>query len=463
MFRWRSIRTRLTLLFFAITLAAVGFVYVYLTPQLESSLLSEKLRSLESSANTYSGRLNNPFDLSERQLNSSVRAASERTSTRVTLLSVRSADPPDTYVISDSNQETDISDVDFSTIADQAVAERKVASGTARSDDGAIGQAAKPLFNGKRVRRVVVFSAPLAEVADNVALIRRQILVAGGLGLLLALIASTVVARWISRRVQALEEGARRVSRGDFSTRFPEYDDELGSLSQALDDMQGQLAQLDSARKRFIATASHELRTPLFSLGGFLELLEDEDLDDDTRRAFIRQVRQQTLRLQKLATDLLDLSRLEAGSLELRTEPTDVGSLARAVVAEFAPAIAAHDSHIELRMARSPIEADCDPERVAQVLRILVNTAWTHTPPGTGLVVSAGRQNGTLRLAVRDDGPGIDHASLERVFEPFYTSDDAQGSGLGLTIARELAERMTGHLDVHTTSAGTTFALRLPV
>ena len=463
MFRWRSIRTRLTLLFFAITLAAVGFVYVYLTPQLESSLLSEKLRSLESSANTYSGRLNNPFDLSERQLNSSVRAASERTSTRVTLLSVRSADPPDTYVISDSNQETDISDVDFSTIADQAVAERKVASGTARSDDGAIGQAAKPLFNGKRVRRVVVFSAPLAEVADNVALIRRQILVAGGLGLLLALIASTVVARWISRRVQALEEGARRVSRGDFSTRFPEYDDELGSLSQALDDMQGQLAQLDSARKRFIATASHELRTPLFSLGGFLELLEDEDLDDDTRRAFIRQVRQQTLRLQKLATDLLDLSRLEAGSLELRTEPTDVGSLARAVVAEFAPAIAAHDSHIELRMARSPIEADCDPERVAQVLRILVNNALTHTPRGTGLVVSAGRQNGTLRLAVRDDGPGIDHASLERVFEPFYTSDDAQGSGLGLTIARELAERMTGHLDVHTTSAGTTFALRLPV
>ena len=462
MFRWRSIRTRLTLLFFAITLAAVGFVWIYLTPQLESSLLSEKLRSLESSANAYSGRLNNPFDLSERQLNSSVRAAAERTSTRVTLLSVRSAEPPDTYVISDSNQETDISDVDFSTIADQAVEKRTVVSGTARSDDGSIGQAAKPLFSGKRVRRVVVFSAPLADVADNVALIRRQILVAGGLGLLLALIASTVVARWISRRVQSLEEGARRVSRGDFSTRFPEYDDELGSLSQALDDMQGQLAQLDSARKRFIATASHELRTPLFSLGGFLELLEDEDLDEDTRRAFIRQVRQQTLRLQKLATDLLDLSRLEAGSLELRPEPTDVGSLTRTVVAEFAPAIAAHDSSIELRLARSPIEADCDPERVAQVLRILLNNALTHTPPGTGLVVSAARRNGTLRLAVRDDGPGIDRASLERVFEPFYTSDDAQGSGLGLTIARELAERMTGHLDVHTTPAGTTFALRLP-
>ncbi len=461
MLRWRSIRTRLTLLFFAITLAAVGFVYVYLTPQLESSLRSEKLRSLESAANTYSGRLNNPIDLSERQLNSSVRAAAERTATRVTLLSVRSADPPDTYVISDSNQETDISDLQFR-VADLAVAERKVVTGTERSDDGELGQAAKPLFSEERVRRVVVFSAPLAEVADNVALVRRQILVAGGLGLLLALVASTLVARAISRRVQVLEEGAGRVARGDFSARFPDYGDELGKLAQALDDMQRQLAQLDSARKRFIATASHELRTPLFSLGGFLELLEDEELDEETQRAFIRQVRQQTLRLQKLATDLLDLSRLEAGSLELRPEPTEVGSLTRAVVAEFAPAIAAHESALQLRIARSPIEAECDPERVAQVLRILLNNALTHTPPGTGLVVSAARQNGTLRLAVRDDGPGIDRDALERVFEPFYTSDDAQGSGLGLTIARELAERMSGHLDVHTTPAGTTFALRLP-
>jgi signal transduction histidine kinase len=461
-FRWRSIRTRLTLLFFAITLAAVGFVYVYLIPQLESSLLSEKLRSLEASANTYSGRLNNPYDLSERQLNRYVRAAAERTSTRVTLLSVRTEEPPDTYVVSDSNQETDISDVDFSSVAHAAVEQRKVVTGTAPSDDGELGQAAKPLFSNKRVRRVVVFSAPLADVADNVALLRRQILVAGGLGLLLALIASTVVARAISRRVQALEEGAGRVARGDFSARFPDYGDELGSLAHALDDMQRQLAQLDSARKRFIATASHELRTPLFSLGGFLELIEDEDLDEETRRAFLRQVRQQTLRLQKLATDLLDLSRLEAGSLELRPEPTDVGTLTRTVVAEFAPAIAAHDSSLELRLARSPIEADCDPERVAQVLRILLNNALTHTPAGTGLVVSAARRNGTLRLAVRDDGPGIDKDALQRVFEPFYTSDDAQGSGLGLAIARELAERMSGHLDVHTTPAGTTFALRLP-
>jgi two-component system, OmpR family, sensor kinase len=461
MVRWRSIRTRLTLLFFAITLAAVAFVLVYVTPQLESSLRAEKLKSLEAAANGYSGNLNQ-IDLSEKSLNSAVRAAAERTSTRVTLLAVRGARPPETYVISDSNQETDISDLGF-LVADSAVAERGVVTGTATSDDGPIGQAAKPLFSGKRIRRVVVFSAPMADVIDNVALIRRQILIAGGLGLLLALVAGTLVARAISRRVSVLEEGADRVARGDFSTRFPVgTDDELGQLARALEEMRAQLAQLDSARKRFIATASHELRTPIFSLGGFLELIEDEDLDEDTRRAFVRQVRAQTFRLQKLATDLLDLSRLEAGSLELRQERVDVALLARAVASEFAPALVAHESRLELEMGTGEIRAYCDPERVAQVLRILIDNALTHTPRGTAVVVRAGRQNGTLELAVEDHGPGIDHDALPRVFEPFYTSDDAQGSGLGLAIARELAERMTGRLDVETGPGATTFALQLP-
>src|SRR5437660_2828294 len=138
--------------------------------------------------------------------------------------------------------------------------------------------------------------------------------------------------------------------------------------------MQRQLAQLESARKQFIATASHELRTPIFSLGGFVELLEDEDLDPDTRRRFLDQVRDQVERLRKLSVDLLDLSKLEAGSLELRPQPVDLGELTRAVSGEFEPTLAQHDSHLELRLATRRIEAQCDPVRVAQIMRILIDT-----------------------------------------------------------------------------------------
>jgi signal transduction histidine kinase len=293
--------------------------------------------------------------------------------------------------------------------------------------------------------------------------VRDRILLSGAIALMLALAAGLLLAFRLARRIKELESRARRVARGDMTVRFPvDRDDELGQLAVALDDMQRQLSQLDSARKRFIATASHELRTPIFSLGGFLELLQDEDLDAETRDAFVTQLRGQVERLGKLATDLLDLSKLEAGSLELRPEPTDLRVLVQAVTSEFGPRLARHDSAISLKLGSGTGEAEVDPERVAQILRILIDNALAHTPQGTDMLVTADRQDGRVQLAVRDFGHGIKRQSLERLFEPFYSAGDNQGSGLGLAIARELAERMDGRLSVEALSGRTTFTLELP-
>ena len=136
--------------------------------------------------------------------------------------------------------------------------------------------------------------------------------------------------------------------------------------------------------------------------------------------------------------------------------------VARAVTAEFTPALAQHDSKLELRLADDPIRTVCDRERVAQVVRILLDNALTHTPAGTDIFVSARRENDHVRLAVRDHGLGIHTKAMPRIFEPFFTSDDAQGSGLGLAIAHELAERMRGRLEVESRPGRTTFTLELP-
>jgi signal transduction histidine kinase len=221
-------------------------------------------------------------------------------------------------------------------------------------------------------------------------------------------------------------------------------------------------AAIDQIKADFIATASHELRTPVFSLGGFVELLEDEDLDEENRQRFFEQVKDQVERLRKLSVDLLDLSKLESGSLELRPEEVDLGELTRSVSGEFEPALAQHDSHLELRLAARTIEAQCDPVRVAQIMRILIDNALTHTPAGTRITVTAGRSNGRVSLAVRDDGGGIEERAVQRIFEPFYTADDAQGSGLGLAIASELAEHMSGRLSVRSSPGDTVFTLEIP-
>ena len=311
---------------------------------------------------------------------------------------------------------------------------------------------------------MAVFAASLADVQANVELIRRRILVAGAIALALAVLGGYLVARALTERIKRLERAARKVASGDFSNPIhADSDDELGQLAATFDEMQHQLARLDTARKQFIASASHELRTPIFSLGGFLELLEDEELDDETRAQFLAQLRGQVARLRKLATELLDLSRLESGALELRPEPTDVGRLARDIAGEFIPAVSAHDAELQVNAAPEPIEIECDPERVAQVMRILLDNALVHTPAGTTIVVSAARADGHVTLEVADSGLGIRHQTMPHIFEPFYTSaDGARGAGLGLAIARELAERMHGQLTVRSVPGETAFKLTLP-
>jgi signal transduction histidine kinase len=461
----RSLRFRLALGFLAVTLAAVGTIYLYVIPQLREQLLKQKLDALAVATQSYTEELVAALEVNQppRAIAAAVRRAADDASARVTLFAVRGTRPA-LRVTPRADSNEDVLPEGFAAdVAAQAALTRRTQTGLQRLPAGVLAQAARPLRRGGRVRNVVVFSQPLSDVEGNVAVIRRQVLVAGAIAVVIALLAAGLVARTLVRRMRRLETASRAVARGDFSQPIPvEADDELGQLARAFNEMQRQLAQLDRARKQFIATASHELRTPIFSLGGFVELLQDEDLDEETRVRFLGQVRDQIARLTTLTSELLDLSRLEAGSLELRPEPTDVGGLTRTVAAEFTPALRERHSELALRLLGEPIEATCDPDRVAQIIRILVDNALTHTPAGTRVDVVAGRENGALRLAVHDRGPGIPPEALGHIFEPFYTSNDTHGSGLGLAIARELAERMEGSLDVRSRPGRTVFTLELP-
>jgi len=465
----RSLRNRLTLIFALIVAGAIGIVYFYVTPRLEVELVAQKLERLADEAARESPPLAKVVGTREPQGELERRAidASAQSSAEVTLLQVGSGTTRQTLRVAESKPGA-VALPDIAPLAEAAVERRRTQTSTEQTAVGRQAVAAVPLIRGegeqRRVRGVAVFVDSLDDVQANVELIRGRILAAGALALILAAIGGYLVARAITGRIKRLELAARKVAAGDFSNPIhADSDDELGQLAAAFDDMQRQLARLDTARKQFIASASHELRTPIFSLGGFLELLEDEELDEETRAQFLSQLRGQVARMRKLATELLDLSRLESGALELRPEPTDVGQLAREVVSEFTPAISAHDAELQVRTAPQPIEIECDPERVAQVMRILLDNALVHTPSGTTIVVSAARADGHVTLEVADSGLGIRHNTMPHIFEPFYTSaDGARGAGLGLAIARELAGQMHGELSVRSAPGQTAFKLTLP-
>jgi two-component system, OmpR family, sensor kinase len=283
-----------------------------------------------------------------------------------------------------------------------------------------------------------------------------------GLIALAALAVGWIAARAHATRLRRLEAAAEQVAEGDFSTPIPdEGTDEVGQLASTLDEMRQRLAQLDQARKEFIANASHELRTPIFSLGGFVELLDEDEPDPAVREEFVRTMREQVKRLTKLTADLLDLSKLDADVLQVNPERIDLGELAGRVAEEFGPAAERHGSPIEVNGERAAV-AMADPDRVAQIMRILVDNALTHTPHGTSISIVAQRRDGGANLVVTDDGPGIDPHVYTRVFDRFYTGDRVSGSGLGLAIARELAMLMDGELGLASHSGRTEFTLRLP-
>ena len=461
-----SVRNRLALLFFVITAAAVGFIYIYVVPQLRSSLTAEKLDQLEEASTSQSGRLERAMrsNPSEAELRDLIRDIGARTDSRVTVLGVR--DGPEglepAFVVGDSETERTATLPDYPAAITAVAAAGRTASAVERVGDERTGETAIALSENGVPTWVAVFSTDLGDVDASVALIRRQILIAGMIALLAALAAGWLAASAHAKRLRRLEEAAEKVADGDFSSPIPvDSTDEVGQLAMTFNEMQKRLETLDSARKEFIANASHELRTPIFSLAGFAELLEDEDPDPVARAEFVRTMREQIDRLTKLTVDLLDLSKLDAGAIDIRRQPVDLVECARRVAAEFRLAVEGHGGSLQVE-GRREVLADADPDRVTQIMRILIDNALTHTPEGTAISVGAQIENGSAGLVVTDDGPGIDVNSRTRVFDRFYTGDDVSGSGLGLAIARELALRMNGSIELRSRRGRTEFELRLP-
>jgi signal transduction histidine kinase len=310
---------------------------------------------------------------------------------------------------------------------------------------------------------VYVYTVAIGGAASGQSAVKGQILVGGLFAIVATLGVGIYFARIASGSIQSLQEAARKVADGNFETPIPiSSAGQLGQLARTFNEMQRRLAELDSARKQFIANASHELRTPIFSLGGFVELLEEEDPSPEERDEFIHTMRQQIERLTKLTADLLDLSQLDAGAVAMQSSDVDIGSLAREVTREFGPRADRHGSRLELRTPAEPVIASADPDRVRQVIRILLDNALAHTPEGTKVTVTTYSVNRRAELTVSDDGPGIPRRVQGRIFERFYTADSAGGSGLGLAIAREIAQRMQGRVAIASSKRFTAFTLDLP-
>jgi signal transduction histidine kinase len=298
------------------------------------------------------------------------------------------------------------------------------------------------------------------------------VLIAALIALGVAIVGSAVLAGRLSRPLAAIEEAARAIGGGDLSARvgtIAHADTEIARLAETIDGMAAQLDRARGSERAFLMSVSHDLRTPLTSIRGYAEAMADGALDADDPRERERAagvIAAEARRLERLVRDLLDLARLEADQFSLRPQPAD----ATAVVADAADALrlAAEDAGLHLLVVTDgALPATLDPERLGQIVANLTENAIKYATDEVRVAVRPSRP-GAFAVEVADDGPGIPPEDLPHVFDRLYTSRRVPGrrvgTGLGLTIVRELAQAMQGTVHVESPpGGGTVVVVELPL
>ena len=456
--RLRTVGLKLSLALVALVAGALAIVYFAVVPGLENRLVDGRIAQLQRTADAIvSDYAQDGVDPALFSI--FVAGESQTRGARVTIYSYLSEEPPVFLrAIADSRQ---TGQTEQDPIAQRAAEHRRRETGIVARGGSQFAEVAVPFDERLLPARR---RTDRRHARDRLACPRASLLPPAVIALLAAALVGFFLARVFARRVHRLERAAERIAGGRFDEPVVDPSaDEIGELARAFDRMREQLATLERARREFIANASHELRTPIFALGGHVELLTDEDMDEETRSEFLAEMRLQVERLTKLATDLLDLSRLDAGRLHVEMTPVDLGEIAQSLAAEFGGVGRGRDHALEADGEPGAL-ALADEERVRQIGRILVENAILHTPPGTEIRLHTAETDDGVELRVEDTGPGIPPDDQQQVFERFYRVGGAvsSGSGLGLAIARELAGVMGGEIVLDSRPGRTVFTLKLP-
>jgi two-component system OmpR family sensor kinase len=296
--------------------------------------------------------------------------------------------------------------------------------------------------------------AVFREYGVPLALAAIVLLVAGAGGMAVFVLAP------VRRRLRTLQSAADALGAGDPATRAPEAGgDEVAALAKSFNHMAAELEsrvhdlkESDRLRRQLLADVSHELMTPLTAMRGYLETLALPNAvpDTSTRDRYVRIVTDETLRLETIVGDLLDLARLEGGGITLDRADVPVSWLFERVSERHGVALNERHVTLERRIDPGAEHVDGDARRLEQVFQNLVANAVRHTPEGGRITLEARPAGGRVAITVSDTGPGIPPEHLPFVFDRFYKVDAARtqagtpGSGLGLSIVRAIIERHGG-------------------
>jgi signal transduction histidine kinase len=358
------------------------------------------------------------------------------------------------------------------------VSDDEVAQGLRRDPevDPVTARVPVELPDGSVVFYDVTMANPYTSRAATLSQIQSALVGAGLLALAVALVMGIAAARSITVPIGRLRRISSRIAQGHLDERAVPSGvlevDELGQQFNVMADrLAGTLRMLEADRDRlreFVADVSHELRTPIAALRMYTELQQEDDTDAATRREFLERSLEQVARLEWLSTNLLDLSRIDAGIFPLDIHEGDLRDPIQAVVQATSEVAMSRGIALDSRVPAEPVLLQFDRERIIQLLSNLVGNAVKFTPRGGAVSVELVARETEAVIEVRDTGPGIPQEELPRIFDRFYRGTNtgdarASGSGLGLAIVRSIVEMHGGEIAVSSVvGRGSEFTIRLP-
>jgi signal transduction histidine kinase len=346
--------------------------------------------------------------------------------------------------------------------------------------DGAVGQSGVSvpiqLPSGQVVTYQVIVSDLHTTREETLEQIRSALIAAGVLALGAALLTGIVAARSLTVPIARLRRVSARVAQGQLDERAAPSGvleiDELGQQFNVMADrLSGTLRMLEADRDRlreFVADVSHELRTPIAALRLYTELLRDDNVDETIKREFLDRSLEQIQRLEWLSTNLLDLSRIDAGIFPLDMREGDLRDPIQAVVQALSEVAVERGVTLDSVVPQAPVAMRFDRERIVQLMTNLIGNALKFTPRGGAVSVRLEEAEEAVTIEVSDTGHGIPADELPRIFDRFYRGTNtgearASGSGLGLAIVRSIVDMHGGAIDLASeVGSGTRFRITLP-